>query len=88
MVDHLVHSDDAVGHAAYRENLIRIQKSTNGTPRLPEQIEHTFYHERMHWMYYVMGEDDVRNNEKQSDIGGALLHQAHISMQFTEEPTH
>jgi hypothetical protein len=42
----------------------------------PESQEQNFLHELVHWLLYVMNEDDLRNNEKFVDLFSFLLHQA------------
>ena len=68
----LINEDDAWGHAAYRRNVIRLQPSTEGQPRTPQQVEHTFWHEVLHLVFYLLGDycvGDVRLREDETLIG-------------------
>lgn len=38
--------------------------------------EQNYVHELVHWILYVMNEDDLRNNERFVDLFATFLHQA------------
>ena len=60
----------------YRENKIKLQKKS-GTVRFnDEQLEHTFFHELIHFIFYFLGEGELGSNEKLVDTISGLLHQA------------
>lgn len=40
------------------------------------QVEHTFFHELVHQILWVMQEEELNANEKFVDMLGGLLHQA------------
>ena len=67
------------GLAAYRENKIFLQPSTEDFPRPDCDIEKTFFHEMTHWILFKMDETDLRNNEKFVDVFAACLRQALMS---------
>jgi predicted SprT family Zn-dependent metalloprotease len=79
--DGLVTRCDAVGHARYRENTIALQKSTEGYNLSDEQIEETFLHELIHFVFYKLGERELMENEKLIDGMAGLLHQALRTME-------
>jgi predicted SprT family Zn-dependent metalloprotease len=66
---------DCVGEARYRTNQIVLQPDTVSTKRVRTKIEHTFLHEVLHYIFYVLGEEELRVNEKLIDSVAALLHQ-------------
>lgn len=78
-------TDDCSGLAKYRFNQIALLPNTEGTLRLPTRIEQTFLHELIHWMFYVLGETDLRNNEKLVDSMAGLLHQALTTMEYEDK---
>lgn len=67
---------DCVGESHYRRNEIVLQPHTEGIERLPSKIEQTFLHELMHYIFYVLGEAELRKNEQLIDGIASLLHQA------------
>lgn len=75
--DGLVDENDNVGEACYRRNQIRIQRQVDGVFERPvSQMEQTFLHELLHWIFYLLGEHELRRNEKLVDQVAWLLHQA------------
>lgn len=51
-----------------------------------QACEQNYYHELVHWILYVMNEDELRNNEKFVDVFATFLHQARVSEQRTSTP--
>ncbi|HPQ79380.1 MAG TPA: hypothetical protein PLG47_02940 [Candidatus Dojkabacteria bacterium] len=48
----------------------------NGIDTLPQDvIEHTYWHEVVHFILKTMGEEELYKNEKFVDLFAALLHQ-------------
>lgn len=41
-----------------------------------QHLEQAFLHELIHWVLYMMYEDDMKNNEKFVDVFAHFLHQA------------
>lgn len=68
--------EDAKGHAAFRENLIRIQPSSENYPREQTSIEKTFCHELVHHILNEMEENELGGNEKFVGLFAGFLHQA------------
>ena len=74
--DKLLHVDDNLGQARYRENLVLLQKRSKDNPILKENQEQHFLHEKIHWILNIMNEHDLRNNEKFVDTFAHLLYQS------------
>lgn len=74
--------DDSHGLAVFRENLIKILPKTESHPRTEDAIEATFYHELIHWILYMMGEDELKSNEKFIDNFSGLLHQFYKTAKY------
>jgi hypothetical protein len=74
----LVSSKRMLGEARYMEQLIHLDASI-GKKQL---IEQTYYHELVHWILYVMNEDELRNNEKFVDVFAQFLYQARVTEQY------
>jgi hypothetical protein len=68
-------ANGCVGEARYRTNQIVLQPDSDSVPRLRSKVEQTFLHEVVHYIFYVLGEDEMRMNEKLIDGFSALLHQ-------------
>ena len=81
MVPDLIEQQNAVGEALYRHNIIRLQRNTESVNRPPSQIYVTFFHEMLHMIFEVLGEDELRKNEKIIDSMAQLLHQAFITFE-------
>lgn len=58
--------------AEYTRQLITIDPSM----QVPESIEESFYHEKVHWILFMMGEMELCNNEKFVDLFAQFLYQA------------
>jgi hypothetical protein len=61
-----------LGEARYHDQQIILDTSI----LKGESLEQNFFHELVHWIFYIMNEDDMRNNEKLVDMFAYLLHQA------------
>lgn len=82
LVSRLTDEQDAFGEAHYRKNRIVLQRNNDEITRPQTQIESTFCHELVHWIFFVMNEDDLRTNEKLVDQFARLLHQALTTMEY------
>jgi len=56
-------NDDAYGFAAYRKGKIIIVPKDKSNNRTDEMVNITFLHEIIHWIFFLLHEDDLRNNE-------------------------
>lgn len=81
-VDTLLESDDSTGMSLYRKNVIQLQKNNAGVTRPQSQIESTFFHELVHYVFFMMGKDDLRKDEGLVDMVGRLLHQALATAEY------
>ena len=49
-----------------------------------ETTEQAFYHERLHWILFLMGKDDLRNDEEFVDTLAHLMYQADKTAEYGE----
>ena len=61
-----------IGEAHYAKQMIRLDPSI----ALVQSVEQAFLHELTHWIFYVMNEESLRNNEKIVDLFAHFLYQA------------
>ena len=61
-----------IGEARYAEQKIVIDPRVAGR----DTTEETYYHELVHFILFIMNEDELRNNEKFVDIFAHFLYQA------------
>lgn len=80
----LSENHDAVGASLFRRNKIEIQ-DTDMLDRPKCKAEKTFIHEVLHWVLYVMGEDELKDNERFVDIMAGLLHQVLTTMEYDKK---
>ena len=70
--DALIDAKKVIGEAHYSSQKIVLDASV-----APLQLlEQSFTHEMVHWILYVMNEDELRNNEKFVDVFAHFLYQA------------
>lgn len=80
----LMFQEDNLGHAAYREYKIRLQRNEQAYPRPQYSIEQAYLHELVHWILHTMGEEELRSNEKFIDVFASLLHQALVMAEYDD----
>jgi peptidyl-tRNA hydrolase len=69
--DNLVDTRKCIGEARYSRQEIAID-----TKSAPDNLtEQSFLHELVHWILYIMNEDEKRNNEQFVDTFAHLLYQ-------------
>ena len=61
--DTLVYQVDDTGQAQFRFDEIRLQKSNAGISRTPQSINITLLHEILHWVFFLMHEDKLNEDE-------------------------
>lgn len=83
-VDTLINEEDSVGMSLYRKNVIQLQKNNHGIERPQTQIETTFLHELVHYVFYMLGKEDLRKDEGLVDGAARLLHQALVTAEYAE----
>ena len=84
-VSKMIHDRDAVGLAVYRENKIKLQKSTTSRPILCAQLEQAFCHEMSHFIFECVGTPKTpapNDDEDYVDAVASLLHQALTTMEY------
>ena len=81
--DDLVESKKCIGEARYSKQEIAID--TSAAPK--ELTEQSFYHELTHWILYMMGEEELRNNEKFVDIFAHFWYQFETTREDSEPRT-
>ena len=80
---------DCTGEAHYRFNKIKLQGSEGYIGMPQSKIEHTFYHELVHFILYFGECQDTKEfykNELVVDRIASLLHQATTTMEYDDEP--
>ena len=81
----LYHEEGVHAWAKYRTDKIILQPSTEQTPITQNTLEQNFYHELIHHILYVAGEDTfdppLHRREYLVDRIAGLLHQALTTMQ-------
>lgn len=76
--DTLCRSRKMVGEAQYI-----MQRIVLDTASMKQQMmEQCFYHELVHWILYVMNEDELRNNEKFVDVFSQFLYQSVVTAKY------
>jgi hypothetical protein len=63
------------GLSLARENRIRLQKDCKAYTHLESDIEVTYLHEVLHWVFNLLGEFDLSNDEQKVDRIAHALHQ-------------
>lgn len=76
VIDRTLYKDrKIVAEAQYPPQRIVIDPSIQTN----DSVEQNYYHELVHWILYIMSEDELRQNEKFVDMFGHLLYQAEKS---------
>jgi hypothetical protein len=80
----LVANKSVIGEARYAAQKILIDK----TAASKELTTQSFLHEVTHWILYVMGEEELRNNEKFVDLFAQFWYQYEKTKEMdTEKPS-
>lgn len=61
-----------VGEARYPDQTILLDNKV----LKDELLEQNFYHELIHWVFYILNMDELRNDEKLVDTMSYLIHQS------------
>ena len=80
--DDLVDSEDCVGRTSYRRHKILLQKPSVAISRPDTAMEVTFFHEVMHYVFHVLREDDLRDNERLVELVSQALHQVFATAEY------
>lgn len=62
-LDTLLKDRQIYGEACYKDQKILLDSTVS-----PELLVQNFFHELMHWIFYVMNEETLRNDEKICDL--------------------
>ena len=73
----LIKSKNIIGEARYCKQQILLDPSMAPL----QMLEQSFMHELVHWIFYMMGEDEMRGNEKLVDLFAHFLYQAKMTEQ-------
>ena len=60
------------GAACYRSQQIIL----DGTSYKEQSVEQAYFHELVHWILFIMNEDELKENEQFVDVFAHLLYQA------------
>jgi len=72
----LAAKENFVGCAEYRTNTIVLQADCEGHKISEDQIGATYFHELLHFCFDLLGEKDLRDNERIVGSLSELLYQA------------
>lgn len=78
----IIAKDDQQGQARYRINQIAIQEATDSFPIPPEHHVETYFHELLHWVFFLLEENELRENEALIEKMSRLLAQAALSAEY------
>jgi hypothetical protein len=73
--DSLVRTKQCIGEARYSKQMITLDPSVAPL----QMLEQSYCHELVHWIFYVMGEEELRNNERIVDLFAHFLYQARMT---------
>ena len=76
--DTMIRDRNRVGEANYSKQLIALDSSM--TP--DETLHQAYIHELLHWIFFILNEDELKENEKLIDVMAHLLHQSLKSAEF------
>ena len=72
---------NCIGKADYQNQAIIIDVTRI---KETETLEQIYYHELLHWLFHIMGEEELQRNEKVIDLLAHFLYQS-IGKQVTYE---
>lgn len=64
---------NCIGKAEYQTQSIVIDVTR---VKETDTLEQIYYHELLHWLFHIMGEEDLQRNEKLVDLLAHFLYQA------------
>ena len=76
--DTLVKIKQLIGEAKYSEQKIFLDPSVAPL----QTLEQSYIHELVHWILYMMGENELRSNERIVDLFAHFLYQARVTARF------
>ena len=78
----LADKHDLRGAARYRQNQIAIQKEVEGCSSPYDHQVETYFHELVHWVFMMLEEKELGDNEALIEKMGKLLAQAALSAEY------
>ena len=78
----LLHTDDARGVAVYRDHKIILQPVGEQNPLPATQVEQSFCHELVHFLFHAAGYPEDRADETKVERVSQLFHQALTTMEY------
>jgi len=79
-IDETLKEKNMIGQANYVAQMIKIDPTISTL----QFVEQSFVHELVHWIFYMIDEDELRQNEKLVDLFAHFLYQALTSAEFGE----
>ena len=76
--DSMVSTRGLIGEARYTSQQICLDASVAPL----QSLEQSYLHELTHWIFYLMNEDELRNNERLVDLFAHFLYQAMVTAKF------
>lgn len=76
--DSMVCTKGIIGEARYTSQQICLDASVAPL----QSLEQSYLHELTHWIFYMMNEDELRNNERLVDLFAHFLYQAMVTAKF------
>ena len=73
------------GQARYRQDQIAIQKNVTGCQEPYSHQVETYFHELLHFVFMLLEENELNNNEVLIERMGKLLAQAALSAEYGGE---
>lgn len=77
--------EDAYGVARFKSNIIYLSNEAHGHPIDKTEIESTFMHEVIHFIFTKLGYDELSDDEKLIKQFSKALHQVLTTQEFTDE---
>lgn len=71
----IMRDNDARGKADYRMECIRLAPDSPVCRMSRSQLEHTFLHEVIHWIFFKLNKRNLNDDEDLVDMIADLLHQ-------------
>jgi len=71
---------NCAGQSCYQSQTIHLDSKL--TPA--DSRNQTFWHEVTHWIFYIMGEDELRNNERIVDLLAHLIYQSIKTAEYND----
>ena len=82
IVPELVFTDGDKGSLEWDLNIIRLQPSNPASPLPQDKVEHVFFHELLHAIFYQLGRAELRKDEELVEQMAGLLHQAFKTAEY------